>query len=170
MIGIIHPIVDTYCFVFFSVIGYVHVYFCSHPKVARFDICEAKARTANLVVTLDIVQVWLGYAFYGTRGSSWKFWIWFNKEGKEVFVEALIWYQITSSSVPRWSFCQEDQDGHVDQIIKWLIWLIWEGQLTWFNYWSYSRFSSPDRCDLSHTPVRPIKPKSSKCHLDFTIA
>jgi hypothetical protein len=57
-----------------------------------------KTRSANLVLILYILLVWLGYAFYRTRGSSWEFWIWFHKEGKEAFGEALIWGQVTSSS------------------------------------------------------------------------
>jgi hypothetical protein len=48
---------------------------CSYPKVAMFEIYEAKARCANLVVILDILLVWLGYAFYRAGGSSWIFWM-----------------------------------------------------------------------------------------------
>jgi hypothetical protein len=34
-----------------------------------------KARSANLLLILDILIVWLGDAFYRTGGSSWIFWM-----------------------------------------------------------------------------------------------
>jgi hypothetical protein len=34
-----------------------------------------KARSANLVLILDILIVWFGDAFYRTGGSSWVFWM-----------------------------------------------------------------------------------------------
>jgi hypothetical protein len=98
----------------------------SHPKVAWFKIYEVKARTDNLVLTLHIMRVWLGYAFYSIRGSSWMFWIWFYKEGKEVLGETPLWCQIMSSLLPRGSrwACRSNNHGQ-----KWLIWVIWEDQL-----------------------------------------
>jgi hypothetical protein len=42
-----------------------------------------KTRSANLVLILYILLVWLGYAFYTTRGSSWEFWIWFHYRAKK---------------------------------------------------------------------------------------
>jgi hypothetical protein len=36
---------------------------------------RSKARSANLVLILDILLVWLGDAFYTTGGSSWIFWM-----------------------------------------------------------------------------------------------
>jgi hypothetical protein len=92
-----------------------------------------KTRSANLVLILYILLVRLGYAFYRTTGSSWEFWIWFHKEGKEVFGEAPIWCQIMSSSAPRWIFCQEDQDGHVDQII-----MVKSGWSRWYEKANWS--------------------------------
>jgi hypothetical protein len=34
---------------------------------------KLKVRSVNLVLILDILLVWLGYAFYRTGGSSWIF-------------------------------------------------------------------------------------------------
>jgi hypothetical protein len=41
-----------------------------------------KTESANLMLILYILLVWLGYGFYMTRGLSWEFWIWFHKEGQ----------------------------------------------------------------------------------------
>jgi hypothetical protein len=41
----------------------------------RTRYVRLKARSANLVLILDILLVWLGYAFYRTWSSSWTFWM-----------------------------------------------------------------------------------------------
>jgi hypothetical protein len=43
---------------------------CVRKKMTRFEICEVRARIANLVLIPDIMRVWIGYAFYMTRELS----------------------------------------------------------------------------------------------------
>jgi hypothetical protein len=83
---------------------------------------------------LILCEFSFGYLFYRTRRSSWMFWIWFHKEGKQVLGETPLWCQIMSSSVLRRSFCQEDQDGHVDQIIMVKsVWSGWCEKANWYD-------------------------------------
>ena len=106
---------------------------CSHPKVARFKICETKVRITNLVLALDIMQVWLGYVFYRTGGSSWVFWMWFHWKGQRS-----IWSNVNMRSShefksPRWNLCQDDQERHVDQII-----MVKNGWSCWYEKANWS--------------------------------
>ena len=91
---------------------------CWHSKLAWPEVGKINAKIANSILTLIILQVGIYDHCAGYVDRFGIFWIWFHQWDKDGHKKASRWGQIMGFNAPRRSPRRDDQNGHMDRLIR----------------------------------------------------